>query len=254
MGYLLWLLAGECPCSVSARLGGNNDLSEEEEEARGPGGSEATPSCTTGDASPGHPSRRRWLLDVPVLKRPVRELFAEADDDEIVEAMVGYKTIKGLRLIKSLVKHITDEDIIVEIQVVSVRTHKRILQQLDETLDEIEFVERDDVFEATRQDVVPWGVSFTQAASGLPVAPKLSDASTAASLGNCSDPNSFRIGLVDSGIYAGHPDLICKEGDDDPNCVGKSFGTDDSWHVDLNGHGTKLSDDWGGEARPLFIP
>jgi hypothetical protein len=230
---------------VSARLGGANDFSEEEEEEVR--GSEATPSCTTGASSPGHPNCRRWLLDVPVVKRPVRELFAKESDDDIVEAMVGYKTIKGLRLLKTLIKGIKDEDIIVEIQVVSVRTHKRILQQLDDKLDEIEFVEKDDVIEATKEDVVPWGVSFTQAASGLPVASTQSDGSSVA-LGNCSNPDSFRIGLVDSGIYSGHPDLICKDGPDDPNCVGKSFGTDDPWQVDLNGHGTWWNEDLAGSV------
>jgi len=55
--------------------------------------------------------------------------------------------------------------------------------------------------------------------------------------GNCSSSKSFKIGIVDSGIFAGHPNLPCS-GRSDATCIGKSFGTDDKWYKDRFGHGT----------------
>jgi hypothetical protein len=188
------------------------------------------------------PRKQRWLLGVPVVKRPVRELFAAEQDDDQVEAMVGYKTVKGLRLIKAMVRHVKEDDILVEIQVVTVKANKTVLQELEEASDEIEFIERDEVVLAARQDVVPWGIELTQAGSGLPESAQTTDGGRGEGtniIGKCTNPNAFRVGLVDSGIYSGHPDLLCKSSTDDPNCVGESFGTEDPWHKDMNGHGKR---------------
>jgi hypothetical protein len=190
------------------------------------------------------------LLGVPVVKRPVRELFAAEKDDDRVEAMIGFKTLKGLRLIKSLVRHLKEEDFLIEIKVVTVWTNKTVLQELEDASDDIEFIERDEVVLAARADVVPWGIQLTQADSGLPESGQTTGGGGGEAsdiVGKCSDPNAFRVGLVDSGIYSGHPDLLCKSSTNDPNCVGNSFGTDDPWHKDMNGHGKRCE---GPHERP----
>jgi serine protease len=93
-------------------------------------------------------------------------------------------------------------------------------------------------------DYVPYGISSTQGTSrSIP----------AAGLGNpadCSDPNVFKVSIIDSGLDAAHPDGPCSNvGSASANCVGKSFvgssnnpDVDYPWYnpIGWNFHGTHV--------------
>jgi len=82
--------------------------------------------------------------------------------------------------------------------------------------------------------------------------PKLPVVGTAAGIGDgdgrvapCSDPDAIRVGVIDSGVWAGHEDLPCRgsSGDDDgggETCIGASFGigNDLVWDDPADNHGT----------------
>lgn len=58
---------------------------------------------------------------------------------------------------------------------------------------------------------------------------------------DCNDPNSFKIALIDSGMYVNHPDLACSS----LNCIGKEFGTaleeGAKWNAPISPHGTLVA-------------
>jgi hypothetical protein len=73
----------------------------------------------------------------------------------------------------------------------------------------------------TPAEVIPWGIKAVQATSNT-VPPPPPNANKVAS---CSDPNSFKIAVVDTGLDVHHPDIPCfNVGSNDTNCIGKSFG------------------------------
>jgi subtilisin family serine protease len=62
--------------------------------------------------------------------------------------------------------------------------------------------------------------------------------------GACSDPNSFKIGIVDSGVDIYHPDIPCfNVGLSNANCIGTEFGVsdDEKWFSPLMSHGTMVT-------------
>lgn len=83
---------------------------------------------------------------------------------------------------------------------------------------------------------VPYGISMTKGDSSLiPTAQRSSSA--------CSDPNSFKVAIIDSGVQVGHPDIPCLPIDDpNTNCKGTSIGTVDLWYDPKGsaGHGTHV--------------
>lgn len=69
------------------------------------------------------------------------------------------------------------------------------------------------------REVIPYGITMVQGKSkSIPPPENLVQA------GNCSDPNSFRVALVDSGIDVLHPDGPCF-GDNGTRCIGATFGS-----------------------------
>lgn len=59
----------------------------------------------------------------------------------------------------------------------------------------------------------------------------------------CSDPNTFKIGIVDSGTDVRHPDLPCWNfSDPSTNCIGEPFGlmSDETWYQPTDVHGTHV--------------
>jgi len=86
-------------------------------------------------------------------------------------------------------------------------------------------------------EIVPYGVQLVVAGTG---GSTLSDpaAGGAALTSDCTDPNSFKIGIVDSGADANHPDLPCTT----ENCVGREFGlrSNEYWYSPTDIHGTHV--------------
>jgi serine protease len=67
---------------------------------------------------------------------------------------------------------------------------------------------------------IPYGISMTKGDS--PIIPIAQGSSSA-----CSDPNSFKVAIIDSGVQVGHPDIPCLPIDDpNTNCKGISIGID----------------------------
>lgn len=62
--------------------------------------------------------------------------------------------------------------------------------------------------------------------------------------GACSDSTSFKVAIIDSGLRADHPDVPCRIQESESNCIGKSFGmneTENPWHSPWNTwHGTHV--------------
>jgi serine protease len=84
---------------------------------------------------------------------------------------------------------------------------------------------------------VPFGISMITGNSSI--IPTASRGSSSA----CSDPDSFKVAIIDSGLEVGHPDIPCLPIDHpDTNCKGVSIGIDDDWHNPKGkaGHGTHI--------------
>jgi len=66
---------------------------------------------------------------------------------------------------------------------------------------------------------------------------------TTTAIGNCSDPSSFKVAIVDSGFQANHPDSPCVPDGNGGyiNCMGNNFGHNDPWDKPVNeAHGTHV--------------
>lgn len=92
----------------------------------------------------------------------------------------------------------------------------------------VRFIERDAIMTAS-MDFVPYGVRLMY--RKLPNKVRQPPSSMA-----CETPSTFRIAVIDSGVYSGHLDLPCG-GYDSKGCIGRSFGVSSPWYSDLNGHG-----------------
>jgi serine protease len=60
-------------------------------------------------------------------------------------------------------------------------------------------------------------------------------------MGDCSDPSTFKVAIIDSGYMVKHPDSPClTDANSKTNCIGYSFVTD-PWNAPLsNSHGTHV--------------
>jgi serine protease len=98
---------------------------------------------------------------------------------------------------------------------------------------EIDFVEED--FPLYKSgETVPYGIEQSQGLSD--VIPR-SFENTA-----CDDPNSFKIGIIDSGLSIAHPDTPCGPSGTPFNCKGVSFGLPFGveWYNPIDFHGTHI--------------
>jgi serine protease len=114
------------------------------------------------------------------------------------------------------------------------------IQALLDSDPDILYVEEDRIVYAL-VEVSPYGVSTIRADNTQYPPPVASTGSGAP----CSDPNSFKIGIVDSGLDVNHPDLPCFNVDDSSstNCVGQTFGVslDGEWFQPTDIHGTAVA-------------
>lgn len=78
--------------------------------------------------------------------------------------------------------------------------------------------------------------------------------------GDCDDPSSFKVAIIDSGTQIDHADMPCADTKEGINCIGRSFGTDDDWYAPHNAwHGTHVMGIMGavggnGEGTNSVIP
>ena len=160
-------------------------------------------------------------------------------EDGTVRVMITYKNDRGRSIIQSH-QVIAGADF-ADLKTLAGTMTMDDLQALAADDDIIEIAE-DKVMRAASQ-MTPLGVRMTQCDGGcnyntndVPLS-----SSTSAS---CSDPSSFKIGLVDAGLSVSHPDIPCGLGAD---CVGQSFGGAGSWDESTYTHGTFIQ-----ESRQLL--
>lgn len=85
--------------------------------------------------------------------------------------------------------------------------------------------------------ITPYGLSRVQGGPYNQQVPSVS-----ISGGGCGDPETFRIGVVDSGLSVAHPDFFCGDiAASNTRCLGREFGLRDTWHDPVDSHGTHVS-------------
>lgn len=158
-------------------------------------------------------------------RQSVRELFPNHHDTDEVKALLKYRSKRSRQRIAAMAPLQSDYDF-TDMGVVAVKARLSQLKRLEQVDSSIE-VEVDVPVELAAD--VPYGIAMVGGNLKLPPGK--------AYQGNCQHPRAFRIGIIDSGVFAGHPNLPCS-GPDDQGCLGRSFGTEDVWYLDRNGHGT----------------
>jgi serine protease len=160
----------------------------------------------------------------------VDERSPELGDDS-VNVLVGYKSGLARRNIQSRSNRIYSQ--FSRLNTLAARIPRSQLLALADDPD-VDFVEEDDPL-YKHGETVPYGIEMSQGLSN--VIPR-SFNSTA-----CDDPNSFKIGIIDSGLSISHPDTPCGPSGNPTNCKGISFGlaTGLEWYNPIDVHGTHIA-------------
>jgi serine protease len=87
--------------------------------------------------------------------------------------------------------------------------------------------------ENTSYEYESYGVPFTQSNSTI--------IPSSTTMGDCSDPSTFKVAIIDSGYMVNHPDSPClTDANNKSNCIGYSFVAD-PWNAPVsNSHGTHV--------------
>jgi serine protease len=152
--------------------------------------------------------------------------------DGSVDVLVGYKSGLARQNIQARSDRINSQ--FSRLNTIAARIPRSQLQSLADDPN-VDFVEED--YRLYRSgETVPYGIGQSQGLSD--VIPR-SFESTA-----CDDPNSFKIGIIDSGISISHPDTPCGPSGNPTNCKGKTFGTLSfgvEWYNPRDPHGTHIA-------------
>jgi serine protease len=153
--------------------------------------------------------------------------------DDYIDVLIGYKSgfLARRNSIQARSNRIYSQ--FPRLNTLAARMPKSQLLSLADDAD-IDFVEEDyRLFK--NGETVPYGIEQSQGLSD--VIPR-SFESTA-----CNDPNSFKIGIIDSGISISHPDTPCGPSGNPTNCKGITFGlsTGVEWYNPTDPHGTHIA-------------
>jgi len=162
--------------------------------------------------------------------------------------LIGYEHRNAPKHLGSILSHpFDDTSALSKVNAVRAFVSKDEMQALrDSPL--VKYVEEDSlvypynyVDDSTGEEF-PYGLIMTQA--DIPLIrpwPKRTATTTSSA---CSDPSSFKVAVIDSGLEALHPDSPCRLplNDTDTNCVGKSFDLppEDLWYAPISAHGTHV--------------
>jgi subtilisin family serine protease len=150
--------------------------------------------------------------------------------DEPVDVLVRYKTGRGRSAIQANSKRIYSQ--FAKFNTVAASVPSYNLQALADDPD-IVFIEEDYTLYKNGEST-PFGIELTQGLST--VIPRNFESSA------CNDPNSFKIGIIDSGLSISHPDSPCGPSDNPSNCQGKVFGLEGfNWYDPIDEHGTHVA-------------
>jgi serine protease len=160
----------------------------------------------------------------------VQRSLQEVDESSSVNVLIGYNNALARRNIQSRSNQIYSQ--FSRLNTLAARIPKSELQALADDPD-VDFVEEDYRLYKSGE-TVPYGIELSQGLSN--VIPR-SFESTA-----CDDPNSFKIGIIDSGLSISHPDTPCGPSNNPTNCKGVSFGlpTGVEWYNPIDVHGTHV--------------
>jgi Subtilase family len=172
--------------------------------------------------------------------RPFRKLSDHLDElDGEVHVIVKYKNkpdgegnLAGPLVYKSKVENMLTTAAIVR---------KEDLKALEDDAN-VEYVELDEIL-FRFGDVVPYGIRQTQG-GGLNSIPNATSYSS-----SCSNPDSFKVAIIDDGLDVNHPDIGCGNITDDSTtrCMGKSFSSSTysiegpHWYAPIEAHGTHVA-------------
>jgi serine protease len=156
------------------------------------------------------------------------------EEEEEVKIMISYKNEQGRASVAKRAKSAKSDSLLTKLHAMGAVVQKSLLQSLDADPD-IEFWEEDPIVRPL--DLSTYGMTMIQAESPLLPAPQNGWAP-------CSDPNSFKIAIIDGGADAFHPDIPCHAVDDPDttNCYGKTFGlyNGEKWYQPDDPHGTHV--------------
>ena len=156
----------------------------------------------------------------------------EEGDEMEVHVIIRYNNDNGREHIKEMATSVHQGPGLKTVHAVAATIVKANLTLLDEDPG-IESIEEDYIFKPWGE-IEPYGLDMIQATSNVIPSP-LSENSP------CRDKASFKVGIIDSGLAAGHPDIPCLDLDNpDTNCLGQSFGlgNEEYWYAPSDAHGT----------------
>ena len=170
-----------------------------------------------------------WLAAAKVEVRNLRFL----DDATPTPVLIGYKSSSSkLKLSTRLQDRIQHSPCLSRVNAAKAQLNKTEVEELAALDDDILYIEEDSlVFPLA--EIIPYGIGAVQATAADP--PESNRVSA------CNNPNSFKVGIVDSGKDIRHPDNPCfRVNETDSNCIGNSFGLGltDEWSKPSDIHGT----------------
>jgi len=209
---------------------------------------------------PGIPVSHRKLVDLNESNAPRRrherhrkllETIGEMVGTDEVDLLLEVKNEKAVKKVKQLgdlgedlLLGTSEEVDTATIQVVSAKLKvdkvKEIMDDPDFASD-FGFIEPDSegfmsgwVDEIVGSEWETYGIRITQGNSQ-----RINSTNT---FGDCSDPSSFKVAIIDSGLKVDHPDVPCQTtANGKTNCMGASFGTTDPWDKPVQAwHGTHV--------------
>lgn len=186
--------------------------------------SSASASLLRGNAEAEPPQNNQRRVEFRHEKFTGRHLYT--DDHGTVRVMIRFNGERGKELIRQdSIKQGAD---LTSISTLAVTVDLNHLLQLADDDDILEIME--DAVVRAASETIPYGVELAQF--------KPPGASfMASSSSSCSDPNSFKIAVVDSGANINHPDMPCQNmGSSSATCMGQSF-SGDSWDNPSYYHG-----------------
>jgi len=179
-----------------------------------------------------HQPIKETAESVPPAKLSERDL--EMDE---VPVLVKYKTKEAEERTEAMSNSVGPK--LKRVKTVATKVDKSKLKDLEDDPD-IELVELDErMFLYNNVDIIPYGIrKVFEGKSSAATIPEFVDSAA------CTDLNAVKVGIIDSGIAAAHPDLPCGNINDSQSarCKGNTFYVEDvDWFKASNPHGSHVS-------------
>lgn len=191
-----------------------------------------------------------WLALVASAQARLRGLTTNSVVDEEINVIIKYKNNKGADMLESTLKGKRKKKM-KKVHAVATKVTRSQLEDLQNDPD-IEYVEEDamlypdQVSTVQADDPALYGLRQVQGGNFSQIDIKISSSAA------CSNPDTIRIGVVDSGLSVSHEAFAATCGDITnqftTRCIGASFGTTDPWNDPIASHGTHVAGTIGGKG------